>query len=82
MLPNFCNGFREANQQVVLNVMDILSGLKATGKFDTFDPANPKSANDFKIKVSAVCCAPFAGYMDSKVEVKNYTIGFEIQKDA
>ena len=47
------------------------------GKFDGFDPNNLKSANGFKIKVSAVCCSPYSGYMDSRVAVSNYTIGNE-----
>lgn len=81
MLPNFCNGHRAQGHQEVINVMDILGHLKLIGKFDNFDPMNLKSANGYKIRVSAVCCSPYSGYMDSKVVTNNYTIGNEASYD-
>ena len=55
----------------------MLGYLKRIGKCPQFEPGNPLSALKFKIIVRAVCCRPLAGYMDSKVVERHYTIGIE-----
>ena len=75
MIPNFANGHRAAGVQEVLQVPEVLAYLKSIGKIERFDPNDLAASVGETIKVTAVVCRPFAGYMDSKVEVRNYQLG-------